>query len=266
MNAKQLVKLSNLVGGIAIILLIYWVFTFITLQVFGLKVFRENITETFYMSVLGILALMLGALIINVMFNLTRIAEKHNEDESYEKSTFSKSWTWLLALSFPIILGLLFWGDYSTAQKKEEILIESASSILENHHNKTAHFLSYKFGHTWINETGHLLRVLSKTDKSFPEVSILVQDTLDGASTFLVFKNYRFNYNDSIPLDKENFILPTTVEERAYLHDVFQEGNRTRRYTAHDGHYELFFPYQEGEKQVVFYFSDHNRFGKIGSY
>ena len=34
------------------------------------------------MSVLGILALMAGALIINIMFNLTRIAQKHNEDKT----------------------------------------------------------------------------------------------------------------------------------------------------------------------------------------
>ncbi len=70
MNPKQLVRLSNIIGIISIVLLIYWVFIFITIEVFGLKVFRENLTETFYMSVLGILALMTGALIINIMFNI----------------------------------------------------------------------------------------------------------------------------------------------------------------------------------------------------
>ena len=69
MNAKSLVRLSNLVGTVAIILLIYWVFIFIAIQVFGLKVFRENLTETFYLSVLGILALMIGALIMAVLRN-----------------------------------------------------------------------------------------------------------------------------------------------------------------------------------------------------
>ena len=43
MNPKRLVKLSNTVGSISIILLIYWVFTFVAIQVFELKVFRENI-------------------------------------------------------------------------------------------------------------------------------------------------------------------------------------------------------------------------------
>jgi hypothetical protein len=80
MNNKTLVRLSNIIGIVSIILLVYWVFVFVSIEVFGLKVFRENMTETFYLSVVGILALMLGALIINVMFNLTRIAEKHYQD------------------------------------------------------------------------------------------------------------------------------------------------------------------------------------------
>ena len=37
MTPKQLVKLSNIIGITAIILLVYWVFTFITIEVFGLK-------------------------------------------------------------------------------------------------------------------------------------------------------------------------------------------------------------------------------------
>ena len=61
MNNKTLVKLSNIVGLISIILLIYWVFIFISITVLGLKVFKENLTETFYFSVLGILALMFAA-------------------------------------------------------------------------------------------------------------------------------------------------------------------------------------------------------------
>lgn len=80
MTSKKIVKLSNILCIISVIALCYWVFMFIVMNVFGLKVFRENLTETFYLSILGILALMFGALITNIMFNLTRIAEKHNSD------------------------------------------------------------------------------------------------------------------------------------------------------------------------------------------
>lgn len=90
MNAKQIVRLSNIIGITSILLLLYWVFTFIVIEVFGLKVFRENMTESFYLSILGILALMAGSLIVNLMFNLTRIAERKNEDEVNVKSTRRK--------------------------------------------------------------------------------------------------------------------------------------------------------------------------------
>src|SRR6056297_2504334 len=112
MNPKRLVKLSNIIGIISIILLVYWVFIFMTVEVFGLKVFKENITETFYMSILGILSLMFGALIINIMFNLTRIAQKHNVDNETINSTKRRVSTILLIVSFPLIFGLLFGGDY----------------------------------------------------------------------------------------------------------------------------------------------------------
>lgn len=76
MNAKKLVKATNIVGMVAVVLLVYWVFVLILSNVFGLKVFREYITEIFLMSILGIFAVMAGALILNIMLNLTRIAGK----------------------------------------------------------------------------------------------------------------------------------------------------------------------------------------------
>lgn len=60
MNAKKLVKATNIIGMVAVTLLVYWVFALILIQVFGLKVFREHITEIFLMSILGILAVMGG--------------------------------------------------------------------------------------------------------------------------------------------------------------------------------------------------------------
>ena len=44
MNAKKLVKATNIVGMVAVVLLVYWVFVLILSNVFGLKVSREYIT------------------------------------------------------------------------------------------------------------------------------------------------------------------------------------------------------------------------------
>lgn len=263
MNPKQLVKLSNKIGVVAITLLVYWVFMFITIQVFGLKIFKENLTETFYLSILGILALMTGALFVNIMFNLTRIAQKHNQDEV---EAFGKSRVgWVFLLTLPVLLAALFVGDFLTTRKKENMLVDSASSIIEINKQKGAHLVDYKFDEAWIIRTKEILEVLSKTDKNFPFVSILVKDSIEGEPAILGFTNrYHGTVHDTIVPIKANFIRQTTSEEREYLKSVFDENSTDHRYSSYKGRYELFYPYTDGDKKVVIYFSEQQRYGKIG--
>lgn len=264
MNAKSLVKLSNVVGIVSIILLIYWVFVFMSVEVFGLKVFRENITETFYMSILGILALMFGALIVNIMFNLTRIAHKHNKDD-VNINKASKKLTLLFVLSFPLIFGLLYTGDYLTSNKKEKMLIASAKSIIEDNVEKANKLVDYKFDDAWINETRDILNIFSKTDKHFPNIHVITLDSIDNSEVFLHFNAYRGYHRDTVTNYKVKFILETTKEERDYLNTIFKSDSEEIRFSAHDGNYELFYPYYNGDKRIVLFFSDYQRYGKIGS-
>ena len=264
MHPKQLVKLSNTIGVVSIILLFFWVFVFSTINVFGLKVFRENLTETFYLSILGILALMAGALIVNIMFNLTRIAEKHNLDAPVVKS--GKGLGLFFLISLPILAALLFGGDYLTTKKREGLLVDSAESIVQLNQSSSDHFSSYRFEKDWIIETNEALRIMSRTDKDFPNVVILVQDSIDHEPTILGFTQYRAgNLRDTIPPKKSDYIRQTTLEEREYLKTVFDEGNTDHRYSSHKGNYELFYPYFVEDNKIVIYFSKHQRYGKIGS-
>ena len=252
MNYKTLVKLSNIIGIISIILLVYWVFVFISITVFGLKIFRENITETFYLSVLGVLALMLGSLIINVMFNLTRIAEKHNQDELSVPKQVNKK------------MGLLFAGDYITSRKKEEMLTASAKEIIESNKEKTDQLLHYSFDKNWIINTRNILDLYENTDKHFPYVSVIVSDSIDKTQVFLGFRDYYIE-NDTIRPMKRDFILKTTKVEREYLKKVFYNHSNEVRFSANDGRYELFYPYIKDGKRIVLYFSEYQPYGKIGS-
>lgn len=265
MNNKSLVRLSNIIGIISIILLVYWVFVFISITVFGLKVFRQNITETFYLSVVGILALMFGSLIINVMFNLTRIAEKHNQDNlNFSKKT-SKKLGLIFGLSFPLVFGLLIGGDYLTSKKKEKMLIASAKSIIENNKEKSDKLLNYSFNENWIIETEEILDLYSKTDKHFPYISVIVTDSIDESQVFLGFRHYYGKLNDTIQPVKKDFIQQTTKVEREYLDKVLNENFNEVRFSANDGRYELFYPYIKEGKKIILYFSDYQRYGKIGS-
>ena len=264
MNPKQLVRISNTIGIIAIVLLIYWTFSFILIEVFGLKVFRQNMTESFYLSVLGILALMAGALMINMMFNLTRIAEKHNSDLA--SSTKSKKILYSLIALFPLIAILLFVGDNLTSKKKENILVESAKFIIENNSEKSEKLLNYKFEEKYIIETSDILELFSKTDQHFPNVEVITKDTIDNSLVFLGFSSYYYiAKNDTSLPEKKNFIFKTTQPEREYLNKFFNGETDKTRYSSYNGKYELFYPYIKGNKRIILYFSERQRYGKIGS-
>jgi len=72
MNHDQLIKGTNRVAIYSTAALFYWVFVFLIITAFDLKIFREHITEIFYLSLLGIFAILGGALILNVMSNLSK--------------------------------------------------------------------------------------------------------------------------------------------------------------------------------------------------
>lgn len=263
MNNKFLVKLSNLIGSISIILLVYWVFTFILIEIFGLKVFRENLTSTFYLSILGILALMLGALIINIMFNMTRIAQKHNAD--VEQNFVNKKIIWTLLAIFPLIAILLFSGDYFTSVRKKNMLIQSADSVVKLNENISDQLLNYQFDENYIQQTKKNLELLSATDKNFPSIAVIVKDSIDDSPVFLGFKkDYYYLPKDSV-LRKVDYIRKTTEDERKYLHSVFDGNNFGIRYSSYNGNYELFYPYLKGNKKIIFYLSDYQNYGKVGS-
>ncbi len=268
MNLRSIVKLTNIVAGISILLLIYWVFAFVVTQVFGFRVFRENITQTFSMSVLAILALMGGSLMLNVMFNLTRIAQKHNADESIESRQISRNWILGFVLTFPLIFAGLFAGDYLTAKKKENLLLQSARTIVEKNVEKSSRLVNYEFSDAWLNDSRETLTFFEKTDRNFPHVSMIVRDTVDGVPVFLAFRDYVTLKNDKgevVPPEKKSFLMRTTQPDRDFLNRIFDSGSDETRFTSSDGSYELFYPYTKDGKTIVLHFSDYQRYGKMGS-
>lgn len=298
MNAKFLVKVSNGIGLFSILLLVYWVFTFILVTVFGLKVFRENLTETFALSILGILALMGGALMLNIMFNLTRIAERPTQDPIASKHG-KKMMFGLIAL-FPLIAGILFTGDYLSTKKKEQFLIDSAKKVITDHSDVALQLANYKFHPNYIVNTEIQLNFLEKLDSAFNNVSVIVPDQINNAAVYLTFDEYGLrntNASDnevitaheeamqaanaaaeavkddivnqpklSSPIQKADYLKKLTLPEREYLDHVFKNNLATVRFSSSNGNYELFYPYQiQGKTKVILYFSDYQRYGKLGS-
>ena len=294
MNAKLLVKISNSIGLISIILLIYWVFTFVLIQVFGLKIFRQHLTESFLMSILGILALMGGALMLNIMFNLTRIAERAQQP-TVESKTPKKTLGACLAL-FPIIAALLFGGDYLSTQKKQKMLVNSAESMIQNQQNRFQQLTNYQFNESYILQTAENLKFLAILDRSFADVQVIIADKIENNPVYLGFTSQPYYTNENnmleqaaedaaieaaravneisesavpvktkLSLDKKRYVKQLSLAEKEYLKTVFEQGNKEILFQAEDGDYQLYLPYRLQNKTIVLYFSDRQRYGKYGS-
>jgi len=262
MNAKSIVRLSYAICIVSVILLTFWVFTYTTMQIFGLKVFRENITQTFYLSIIGIITLMFGALITNIMFNLTRIAEKHNNDNC-DIGKNSNILVILFIISFPLIIVLLFTGDYLTSKKKESMLIQSAESITTNNKNIIKEFGNYSFSKSWILNSENKLELLSNMDTNYRNISLILLDEIDGNPVFL---NFRRNYYDKDKTPEMiDFIFKSDTEQREYMQRVFTGNDFKKKFSSSDGKYELFYPIKVENKILILFFQDQQRYGKIGS-
>ncbi|MFC2994074.1 hypothetical protein ACFODO_02075 [Acinetobacter sichuanensis] len=300
MDTKLLVKISNIIGLISIILLMYWVFSFVLIEVFGLKVFRQQMTETFLFSILGILALMGGALILNIMLNLTRIAERGAEVK-YNKNT-KKIIVGLIAI-FPLLAGILFTGDYLSSKKKQDLFVKSAENMISTQNGRLQQLSQYQFSIPYLSQAQKNLDFLALLDRSFNEVQVIVPDTIDKNPVYLSINQYNtFSSNEmiltqeqanklnqseqtdkdqafeiknknsiqtnvwnKISVNKKSYVKQLTLAQKEYLNQVFQHNSKQIRFEAHDGQYELFYPYHYQNKTIVLYFTDRQNYGKLGS-
>ena len=277
MNMKKLVKLSNVIGIVSVLLLVYWVFAFILAQVFGLRVFREHISEMFAMSVLGIIALMAGALMLNIMLNLTRIAERNQETAA----SGGRKTAWLLLALFPLLAALLFGGNYLTVQRKQQILLQTAERAMQD--GGAAALADYRFDLPYILQTADMLKLMDKENTAFRSVSLIAPDAIGGKPVYLAFSSDGDSYRSLTDVQavadgftakeqervktvrKIDHIYAADLAEREYLQQVFA-GQGGVRFQADGGNYTLYYPYRKNGKTVVLVFSDYQRYGKIGSY
>ncbi|WP_107992954.1 peptidase [Neisseria elongata] len=285
MNAKKLVKATNIIGMVAVTLLVYWVFALILIQVFGLKVFREHITEIFLMSILGIFAVMGGTLMLNIMLNLTRIAERGQEEEVRG----GRKTVYLLLAVFPILAALLFGGNYLTIRQKRDILTQSSARIVKDNPAQIDALADYRFDLAYIKKSSEILDLMAKDDLSFKSAMIIVPDKIDNKPVYLAFSadsrlnvggeavpaanqnveggdNFVMDRNgEKVMIKKMDYVYSPNLKEREYLQKVFAGQTQEMRYEAEDGHYSLCHPYRKNGKTIILCFSDYQEYGKIGS-
>lgn len=265
MNHDLLIKTTNRVAVYATVALIYWVFTFLTITVFDLKIFRERMTEIFFLSLLGIFAILGGAIILNVMSNLSKISTAVSSTQSSTpvKSQSIKLRLVLLILSFPIIVALLFTGNNLSAERKKNLLIRAAESFVSENQVALTALADYKFSADYVKNAERTLDVLNKIERSFPEVMVIFPDFIDRKGLYLGFGGR--GYIDKEKFEKSTYIYSTSRDEREYLEKIFARGQADFRFHADKGNYQLYFPATIAGKKIVLYFSDFQRYGKYGS-
>lgn len=259
----NIVKITNKTALATVVLLMYWVFIFICSSVFGFKVFRENMTEIFLLSILGIFSILSGAIILNIMFNLTAIAEGKRVETSEKTVNHTKPVVLFLA-SLVVVFFTLYAGDIATSNKKERYLVTAAADLVAEQKDIIDQLSDYTFSREYIERASQDIRILSKVEEKFPRVTVIVKDQLNGKPLLLGFNDYSRLGKDQDAL-KVNYILSTSGEERKYLYSIFDGTESQYRFSSHDGRYEVYFPVNTQNGQIVIHLSQYSRYGKIGS-
>jgi hypothetical protein len=256
-------KITNRVAMVTVVLLVYWVFAFVCIQVFGFKVFRENLTQIFAMSILGIFAVLGGAIILNVMFNLTAIAERHNDQQTQVSNLGIRKKGILFVISLVVIFSLLFIGDLASSNRKERRLVAAAKVLVEEQKETINRISKYNFSADYLSNASAAIKFMSKIDENFPKVTAIVRDKIDGKPVLLGFSEY-YRKSEDTP-QKVDYILSTSAEERNYLNAIFDDEKKDYRFSSNDGRYEIYFPVNTDNDLIVFHLSEYSRYGKFGS-
>lgn len=266
-NHDLIIKLTNRIALYAAVSLIYWVFIFMIITVFDLKIFREQMTEMFFLSLLGIFAILGGSIILNMMSNLSKISTALAPASICQSTSPKRSRLWLLMVfaSFPLLAMSLFAGDRLSSDHKKSLLILSAERIISENGPLLSSIANYQFSPEYVKTAERNLNILNKIDKHFPEIMLIILDTIETKRVFLGFGGRSYHYGEKEEVEKYKYIYSTTLDERDYLERVFSGTEKNYRFDSDRGNYRLYFPVTINGVKIILYFSDFQRYGKLGS-
>lgn len=253
--------------------LLLWLFVLAVISVFGLKVAGKHVSDGFAYGLPLLLGAMGGGLMLNVILNLNKIGQhvalRHAGAPVPSASGVSRRWL----VGVPLVLGLLaaglFGGDHYTRTKKEQLLLQDAQASASAFSADLNALAALPWGRELVKNTTYLLTLMGKQTKQFPNVNLLMQETVQGRVAVLNLGD-RYHRDDdggeeqwTSDQGKISFIRALSADEAQYLQAAFAGKTTTHRYTADDGSYELFFPIPWGDKRkAVLHFSQHMRYGK----
>jgi hypothetical protein len=251
--------------------LLLWLFVLAVSSVFGLNVAGQRTTGSFMFVLPLLIGGMGGGLVLNVILNLNKIGQ-HVALRNTASSPVSSAKIprrWLLGVPTVLILvaASLFGADHYTRLQKEQLLLQDAQTSATAFDTDLKSLSTLPWGKELAIKAHDMLELMSKQNRQFPHVTLLIQEPVRGRPAVLELGRHPGKQEE--PWDEANkisLVRGLSTEEREYMQSIFAGETMVYRYTANDGSYELFFPIQWGEKRrAILYFSDRLRYGKISS-
>lgn len=272
MNATWIVRFTNKVALFFGTLLIVWVILFTVNTVFGLKIFREHMTEAFAMSILGILAVLASILMINIMFNLSRIADA-KQDPSEQSSTSNvvkwsaKKYFLVLFISLVFIIVAMFVADARTRDVKKSLMLETAQQLVTKYDASFQEYAQKPFDLKSIASIGTIINLMKNSTEFVQNVYVIRQEEIAKQKVSVGVNDYNRHEptNSSAVFDPSSYVFKATKEQQHYIQKVMEGSTTEPLYHGADGQYWLMIPVKTKGKTLILYLSDYQSYGKLGS-
>ena len=254
MNPKKMVKISNTIGLIAVLALLYWFITSAAAEIFGLSII-QTVTQTFSSNISGIFTVLLGVLIVNVMFNFSRIADKISGDAG---AAGKKTGIGIIVFicTLPLLIGGLFLGNSLSVKKAEKELITSADGMVRTYRAEIEQMSNYTFSRNWVANTASLLSLMTRLGHN--DIAVIVEDEINESTVYLTFDELS-GPNDRNEYERMDFVKRYSPEEREYFKKVFGDDHIEKYFASNKGAYQLFVPYENDDKKIILFFTDKKR-------
>lgn len=289
MNHAVMVKWLNRLVVLVLVLLSYVFFIFVFSDIFNLKVFTRTGNNLFGYGVSGLFAVMGAALILNIMLNLSRIADgveqtvyHRNAEQHVATSQHKRWWLWLAGflLSLVLIGGALLSGDRYTRMIKKRLMMATAAQVIQERSSQFNQIVSLPLTENdtaAVQAISDQLKLVRQIERHVDNIHLLLPARYHGEAVVVQLDQHSaiadpiatdatLNTSKTPSVDVNNMLFSSDMSQRQWLQRVFAGQETAPRYSYENDNYELFYPVKLHAGWVVFYFTDRHAYGKVSSY
>lgn len=260
----QLSKITTLIIIFTTLAILVWLVGFIISVTFKLSVFDADALVFLFAVLAGAFILILCSAILNIVINMSLIAEKNIKKLENNGSEISyKKIALFFGLAVLTIGCFLFLGDFISKNDAKNILIQEAQDIVSRYPNSINVLKKGLSDKNYLKEIPDTLKFLSSVKKEFPYVLLITSDKFNNDTVYLYITQWSSKNDLSLPLYGHAF-YECNKKDCEYLSKVFFKNSLQQYFYQADQDFNLYIPFSENGKRFVLLFSKNQRYGKIG--